>query len=140
MVWNCYPIRLKMLCFGFGSNTWALMSLLLPGCFFAVANTGFEKLITKKRIIILSIIPLGLFLSAETLGWLNIGHLNPRMETSGAFPIFTYDRNFFNYISAAYYSVCLLISTSLFTLMLFRSSKSSRSQALVYLLGSIPPC
>lgn len=106
---------------------------------FALANTGFEKHITRKRLILISIIPLGLFLSAETLGWLNIFHHNPRMDTSGAFPIFTYDRNLFNYISAAYYSVCLLISTSLFALMLFRSSKSSRSQAIIYLLGSIPP-
>ena len=106
---------------------------------FAVANTGFEKQITWKWIIALSIIPLGLFLSAETLGWLNIFHQNPRMDTSGAFPIFTYDRNIFNYISAAFFSVCLLLSTALFGLMLFRSSKSARSQAMIYLLGSIPP-
>ena len=106
---------------------------------FAMANTGFEKQITKKWIVILSIIPLILFLSAETLGWLNIFHHNPRMDTSGAYPIFTYDRNIFNYISAAFFSVCLLISTILFALMLFRSSKSARSQAMIYLLGSIPP-
>ena len=106
---------------------------------FALANTGFEKQITRKWLIFLSIIPLGLFLSAETLGWLNIFHHNPRMDTSGAFPIFTYDRNLFNYVSAAYYSICILISTALFALMLFRSSKSSRKQATIYLLGSIPP-
>lgn len=106
---------------------------------FALATTGFEKQITRKWIIILSIIPLGLFLSAQTLGWLNLFHQNPRMDMSGAFPIFTYDRNIFNYISAAYYSICLLISTTLFGLMLFRSSKAARRQAMVYLLGSIPP-
>jgi diguanylate cyclase (GGDEF)-like protein len=106
---------------------------------FALANTGFEKFITKKWLIILGILPLILFLSAETLGWLNLFHHNPRMDTSGAFPIFTYDRNIFNYISAAFYSICLLISTMLFALMLFRSSKSSRGQAIIYLLGTIPP-
>ena len=106
---------------------------------FTLSNTGFNKRITKGWIIVISIIPLGLFLSAETLGWLNIAHHNPRMDTSGAFPIFTYDRNLFNYISAVYFSICIFLSTLLFALMFFRSSKSSHGQALVYLLGSIPP-
>lgn len=110
--------------------TWLLFTLTIA---------GYEKRITKGWIVFIGFIPVILFFSAETLGWLNIFHLNPRMDTSGAFPIFTYDRNLFNYISAGYFSVCIFTSTVLFAIMLFRSAKSSRSQALIYLLGSIPP-
>lgn len=146
---------ISIYCFGYGmevlSNTlrWAMfwvrfqhlgIEVITPAwLLFAMANAGYKDKITKKFIIFLSIIPLGLFLAAETLGWLNIFHHNPRMDTSGAFPIFTYDRNIFNYISVAYFSVCLLISTVLFALMFFRSAKSSHGQAVIYLLGSIPP-
>jgi diguanylate cyclase (GGDEF)-like protein len=106
---------------------------------FALAITGYEKRITIMWVIALSIIPLILFVSAETLGWLNLFHHNPRIDTSGAFPIFTYDRSIFNYISVIFFSTCIFISTVLFILMMLRSAKSSRSQAVIYLLGSIPP-
>lgn len=106
---------------------------------FALSIAGYEKKLTTKWIIALFIIPLCLFLSAETLGWLNLFHHNPRMDTSGVFPIFTYDRNIFNYISIGYFSLCILSSTVLFVLMLFRTASSSRQQAVLYLLGSIPP-
>ena len=106
---------------------------------FAVSVSGYEKQITPRFLILLSIVPLYLFVTAETLGWLNLAHHNPRMDFSGAFPIFAYDRNLFNYISVAYFSFCILFSTVLFVLLLFRSAPSFRKHAMIYLIGSMPP-
>lgn len=106
---------------------------------FALAVSGYEKWITKKLIIAIFILPVILFLVSQTLGWLNLSHHNPRMDLSGLFPIFTYDRNIFNYIVVGYYSLCLGISMILFLIMYFKSVSSFKNQVVIYLLGSLPP-
>lgn len=106
---------------------------------FAISVTGFEKRIKPWMLIVLAIIPLYLLVSAQTLGGLNLAHHNPRMDTSGPFPVFAYDRNIWNYIAVSFYSFCLGVSTILFTIFFFRAARSSKKQAIVYLLGSIPP-
>jgi len=78
-------------------------------------------------------------LSAQTLGWLNLAHHNPHLETLGPYKVLAYDRNIFNYITLGYYSLCLAISTVLFAMLFFRAALSSRKQLSLYLLGSIPP-
>ncbi len=106
---------------------------------FALAVSGYEKWINKKLIIAIFIIPVVLFLASQTLGWLNLSHHNPRMDRSGLFPIFTYDRTIFNYIVVGYYSLCLAISMILFLIMYLKSVSSFKNQVIIYLLGSLPP-
>ncbi|MDY6873522.1 MAG: diguanylate cyclase [Chloroflexota bacterium] len=118
---------------------WGIQLIAPTWLLFALSVTGFDKKIKPWLIVLLGIIPLYLLATSQTLGWLNLAHLNPRMETGGAFPIFSYDRNMWNYIAIGYYSFCLGISTILFTIFSMRTARSSRKQAIVYLLGSIPP-
>jgi diguanylate cyclase (GGDEF)-like protein len=118
---------------------WGIDFIAPSWLLFALAVSGYEKRITKKLIIALFIIPVILFLVSQTLGWLNLGHHNPRLDMSGPFPVFTYDRNLYNYIIIGYYSVCLAISMVLYLAMYFRSAPSFRDQAVVYLIGSVPP-
>lgn len=106
---------------------------------FALAVSGYEKWITKKLVIAIFIIPTILFLVSQTLGWLNLGHHNPRLDLTGPFPIFMYDRNIYNYVIVGYYSLCLGISLLLFLIMYFRSASAFRDQVIIYLLGSLPP-
>lgn len=118
---------------------WGIQVIAPAWLLFAMAVSGKEQLITKKLIIALSIIPIYLFLHAQTLGWLNLAHHNPQLVTSGTISVIAYDRNLFNYIAIGYYSVCLTISTILFMIMLYRSAPSFRKQAVIYLIGAMPP-
>lgn len=118
---------------------WGIQLIAPTWLLFSLSVTGFENRIKLWVIVVLSIIPLYLLITSQTLGGLNLGHLNPTMDTSGPFPIFTYDRNIWNYIAISYYSFCLGISTILFAVFSFRAARSSRKQAVVYLLGSLPP-
>jgi diguanylate cyclase (GGDEF)-like protein len=106
---------------------------------FAASVSGYDKQINLKIIIALSIIPVYLFITAQTLGWLNLAHYNPRLETLGPYKVLAYDRNVFNYISIGYYSLCLAISTVLFAMLFFRAAPSARKHLSLYLLGSLPP-
>ncbi len=110
--------------------TWLLFSIYLAGK---------EKLITPKRTAALYIIPLLLILTAQTLGGHNLWHLNPRLNTDGPFPTFTYDRGFISLLGTAYGSLCLAFSTILFTIMLFQAAPAFRKQAAIFLVGSLIP-
>lgn len=118
---------------------WGIEFIAPTWLLFALAVSGYQKQISKKMVIALYIIPVLLFLMSQTLGWLNLTHANPRMDISGPFPIFIYDRTFYNYVVIGYYSACLLASAVLFSIMFFRSAPSFRNQAVIYLIGSLPP-
>jgi diguanylate cyclase (GGDEF)-like protein len=118
---------------------WGIQLIAPTWLLFALSVTGYDKHIKPWLIVLLGIIPLYLLATSQTLGWLNLAHLNPRMDFSGPFPIFTYDRNTWNYIAIGYYSICLGLSTILFVVFSMRAARSSRKQAIVYLMGSIPP-
>ncbi len=117
---------------------WGIQLIAPTWLLFALSVSGYEKRIKPVLIIALGIIPLYLFLTAQTLGWLNLAHQNPRMDFSGSFPIFTYDRNIWNYIAVGYYSLCIGASTVLFAIALFKSVPAVKKNALIYLLGSLP--
>ncbi|MCB2202428.1 diguanylate cyclase [bacterium] len=131
--------ELKVAMFWVRFQHWGIQLIAPTWLLFALGVTGFENRIKPILIVLLAIVPVYLLLTSQTLGWLNLGHLNPRMDTGGSFPIFTYDRNLWNYIAIGYYSLCLGISTLLFIIFSMRSARSSKMQAIVYLLGSVPP-
>jgi diguanylate cyclase (GGDEF)-like protein len=106
---------------------------------FSLCLAGEEKLITRKRIVVLFIVPVLYFMAAQTLGWLNLAHHNPHLDTSGAFPTFAYDRGLINTIGMAFMSLCLGTSTLLFTVMLLRSAPAFRTQAVIFWIGSMIP-
>jgi diguanylate cyclase (GGDEF)-like protein len=110
--------------------TWLLFSLCLAGK---------ERLITPRRIVMLFIFPVAFIAITQTLGTLNLGHPNPRLDTSGPFPIFTYDRGEFSYISLIFESLCLAVATVLYTMMLIRAAPTFRRQAILLWIGSLIP-
>lgn len=118
---------------------WGIDFIAPSWLLFALAVSGYEKWISRKLIVAIFILPVVLFLVSQTLGWLNLGHHNPRMDLSGPFPIFIYDRNIYNYVIVGYYSLCLGISLLIFLIMYFRSVSSFRNQVVIYLLGSLLP-
>ena len=118
---------------------WGIHIIAPAWLLFAMSVTGHEKRITPFLIIIFYLIPLFLFIETQTSGLLTLAHHNARMDTSGPYPVFTYDRNSFNYITIGYYSLCLGVSTILFAFSLVRAAPSFRKQTMIYLLGSAPP-
>jgi diguanylate cyclase (GGDEF)-like protein len=117
---------------------WGIQVIAPTWLLFALSVSGYEKRISPVLIVALAAIPLYLFLTAQTLGWLNLAHHNPRMDFSGPFPFFTYDRNIWNYIAVGYYSLCIAGSTVIFAIGYFKSVPAVKANALIYLLGSLP--
>ena len=118
---------------------WGIQAVTPTWLLFSVYLAGKEKLITPKRMAALCIIPVFLFLAAQTLGGRNLWHLNPRLNTAGPFSTFTYDRGFISLLGIAYSSLCLAFSTFLFTITLFRVAPAFRKQAVILLVGSLIP-
>lgn len=118
---------------------WGIQAVTPTWLLFSMYLTGKEKFITRKRIAALWIIPVILFLAAQTLGKHNLWHLNPGLNTAGPFPTFTYERGFISLLGIAYSSVCLALSTILFTITLFRAAPAFRKQTSILLIGSLIP-
>ncbi len=118
---------------------WGIQAVGPTWLLFSMCLTGNQKLITPKRTAVLFIIPALLFLAAQTLGGLNVWHLNPGLNTAGPFPTFTYDRGFISWLSIIYTSLCLAFSTILFIITLFRAAPAFRRQAAILLAGSLTP-
>ncbi len=118
---------------------WGIQVITPTWLLFALSLAGKERWITPKRIIALFAIPAFLFLSAQTLGSLNLYHNNPRLDTTGPFPTFTYDQGWVVWVGMSYFNLCLVASTLLFVSMLFRAAPAFRKQALIFLLGSSIP-
>jgi len=129
-IWIIWWVRFQHLGIFLIAPTWLL---------FSISVSGYKNRINLKFIIALSIIPIILFLMAQTLGWLNLAHHNPRLDALGPYQVLAYDRNLFNHISIGYYTLCLAVSTVLFAMMYFRSAPSARKHASIYLIGSLPP-
>ncbi len=110
--------------------TWLLFSLHI---------SGNGRVITSRRLVLLISVPVFLFLSAQTLGDLNLYHISPRIDSSGAFSFFTYDRGLVAWISVTYMTFCVMASTVLFSIMFHRTSPAFRKQAMIFLSGSIIP-
>jgi len=102
---------------------------------FTLSVTGRQKWITKTQITVLFIIPVLLVISAFS-GWM---HANPRLTPDAPFPTFLYDKTAWSWLSVSYISLCLVISFFLFMIMLIRSPRTFRKQALVLLIGSVFP-
>jgi diguanylate cyclase (GGDEF)-like protein len=106
---------------------------------FTLCITGYERVITPSRLLVLFAYPVFMVFATQTLGTLNLVHKNPRLDISGPFPTFTYDRGIWMYIGLAYINVCLLTCLVLYTIMVFRSKPAFRNQAILFLLASIVP-
>lgn len=118
---------------------WGIEAVAPTWLLFSVYLSGRGKFVTRKRIILLFIVPVLLFLAAQTLGGLDLYHNNPRLDTTGFFPVFIYDRSPIAWLAVTYYTFCITTSTLLFTLMLLRSASAFRRQATLFLLGSLIP-
>lgn len=110
--------------------TWLLLSFYF---------TGRLKSVTPKLVVGLSIVPVITFLSAQTLGGWNLFHHNPRLDISGPFPMFTYDRGFFTYLYLAYFLIFLLLASIFYTLMLMDAPAAFRKQTITYWVASLMP-
>jgi diguanylate cyclase (GGDEF)-like protein len=142
-------------CFGYGmevsSNSlptmmfwvrfqyWGIFISAPSWLLFSLCLAGKEKLITPRRVAVFLIVPVMYFAAAQTLGWQNLLHPNPHLDTSGPFPTFAYDRGILMYIGLIYMSLCLGISAILFTIMLLRAAPVIRPQAVVFWIASLLP-
>lgn len=106
---------------------------------FTLCITGNEKVITPRRLLLFFAYPVFMLYATQTLGTLNLVHHNPRLETSGLFPTFTYDRGLILYLGLAYINVCLLSCLVLYSIMVFRSTAAFRNQAILFWVGSLVP-
>ncbi len=118
---------------------WGIQVIAPSWLLFSLCLAGQEKLITPKRIAALYILPIILFLTAQTLGTSNLMHLNPGLNTTGPFPTFIYERGLWAWVSTVYIAACLIVSTTLFLIMLFTALPAFRTQAVVLLTGSLIP-
>lgn len=106
---------------------------------FTLCITGYERVITPSRLLVLFAYPIFLLFATQTLGSVNLVHHNPRLDLTGPFPTFSYDRGIWMYIGLAYINVCLLACLVLYTIMVLRSKPAFRNQAILFWLGSIIP-
>lgn len=118
---------------------WGIQAVAPLWLLFALAISGKEKLITPKFLAALFFFPVIFLAISQTLGSLNLAHPNPRLDTSGPFPTFNYDRSIFTYIALLYTSLCLAVSTYLFTTMYIRSAPTFRDQTIFFWVGSLIP-
>jgi diguanylate cyclase (GGDEF)-like protein len=118
---------------------WGIQFITPTWLLFAVYITGRQRWVIPWRIAALFAIPVLLLLTSQTLGGLNLLHINPRLDTSGQFPTFTYDRGFWIYVYLGYFSLCLAATTYFFTVMLVRASSAFRIQAAIYWIASLIP-
>lgn len=118
---------------------WGVQTISPAWLLFALCVTGREKIITRPRVITLVAIPVLLALTAQTLGGLNLMHINPRLNTNGLFPTFTYDKGIIMDIGILYINFCLIISFILFSIMLVGSAPIFRKQAAIFWIGSLFP-
>lgn len=120
-------------------ENWGIQLLAPTWLLFVLSLSGNERWITSKRAAILYGIAISLLITSQTLGGANLFHLNPRVDTSGGFPTFQYDRTWINYLALAYYSLCIFSSIVLFTQMLFRLPSPFRSQIIIFGIASLLP-
>ncbi len=106
---------------------------------FVLSLSGNERWIKPNRVAILYAMAFPFLITSQTLGGANLFHTNPRVNFSGGFPTFDYDRTWLNYLALAYYSLCIFSSIVLFTQMFFRFPHSFRSQIAIFGVASLLP-
>jgi len=101
--------------------------------------TGRVKSISPQLIMGISIVPMITFFTAQTLGWLNLFHHNPRLDTDWLFPTFIYDRSFFSYLFLVYCVLFILVATVFYMIRLIDTAAPFRRQTILYLTASMLP-
>lgn len=118
---------------------WGIQLLGPTWLMFVLILSGNEHLITPRRVALLYGMAVPFLVTSQTLGGANLFHQNPRIDSSGGFPTFQYDRTLINYLALIYYSLCILAGIVLFTQMYFRSSPSFRPQIGIFWIASFLP-
>ncbi|MBN1978358.1 MAG: PAS domain S-box protein [Anaerolineae bacterium] len=105
----------------------------------ALQHTGNEKWLTRRRLILLAIIPL----LTTALVWTNdlhhLLHTSIELDTSGPYPMLDVTHNMAFWAHTAYCYLLLLIGTGLLILMFIRSPHLYRGQAGALLIGALSP-
>jgi PAS domain S-box-containing protein len=125
----------------FWSNLTYLGIVTAPLAWLALAlqHTGNGKWLTRRRLILLAIIPL----LSTALVWTNdlhhLFHTSIDLDTSGPYPMLDATHNVAFWVHAAYCYLLLLIGTGLLILMFIRSPHLYQSQAAALLIGALSP-
>jgi PAS domain S-box-containing protein len=125
----------------FWSNLTYLGIVAAPLAWLALAlqHTGNGKWLTRRRLILLAIVPL----LSTALVWTNdlhhLFHTSIDLDTSGPYPMLDATHNVAFWVHAAYCYLLLLIGTGLLILMFIRSPHLYRSQAAALLIGALSP-
>lgn len=118
---------------------WGIQLLAPTWLLFVITLSGNERWITPARVAVLYGIAILFLISSQTLGGANLFHANPRVDTSGNFPTFQYDRTGINYLALAFYSLCIFFSIVLFTQQYFRLPAPFRAQIIISWIALILP-
>jgi diguanylate cyclase (GGDEF)-like protein len=106
---------------------------------FALSVTGRDKFITWGRVAALFAFPLLTVLA----NWTNEAHhllySSTSLSTDGPFPTLVVERGPIYRIGIVYVSICLLISTLIFTIMLVKSAPSFRRHAIIFFVAGLVP-
>ena len=125
----------------FWSNTTYLGVVTVPLAWLALAlqHTGNGKWLTRRRLILLAIVPL----LSTAMVWTNdlhhLFHVSIALDNSGPYPMLDVTHNVAFWAHAAYCYLLLLIGTGLLILMFIRSPHLYRSQAAALLIGALSP-
>ncbi|MFL7791746.1 MAG: histidine kinase N-terminal 7TM domain-containing protein [Anaerolineae bacterium] len=125
----------------FWSNATYLGVVTAPLAWLALAlqYTGNEKWLTRRRLILLAIVPL----LTTALVWTNdlhhLLHTSIKLDTSGPYPMLDVTHNVAFWAHTAYCYLLLLIGTGLLILMFIRSPHLYQSQAAALLIGALSP-
>ncbi|MCS6908944.1 MAG: diguanylate cyclase [Anaerolineales bacterium] len=118
---------------------WGIQWLGPTWLLFVLALSGNERWITLARGTVLYGIAAFFLATTQTLGGSNLFHQNPRLNTGGDFPTFTYDRTWVTYLALSYYSLCVFLTLFLFTRTFLRLPSPFHAQVVLFWIVSLLP-
>lgn len=129
------PQKMAWVRFQHHGSEWIAPSWLL----FATCLAGREAVFTPLRTALLYLPAILLWVCTQTLGELNLFHVDPRLIDTSLGPMFTYDRGLAAKLATAYYTLCMVLSTVTFASLLHRASPSQRRNTWLLLGASVVP-
>ena len=107
---------------------------------FALVHTGWEKWLTRKRLLLLFLMPLAIQVGVWTNNWHHLFWCAVGQHTSGSLLLLDFDRGIWFWAGAMYtytlYSIGMVV---LFHQIVLQRQRLSRRQALLVTLGALAP-
>ena len=106
---------------------------------FVLQNTGQEKRLSRRNLLLLALVPLVTLIMTWTSGMHRLFYSSARLDTSGSWPILDLDFRGWFWVHMAYSYLLSLLGTLLLLQMLLRSPSLYHRQARTLLIGALAP-